>query len=308
MVLARLVLVAACSALVSCGVGYLDEEAFLDPDTEFDEPLDEDADDPELAAASEVDCTESALADDDVEVVSAHVVLGGTLGATCLGDPDATLDEAWRTLEAFVPPQRLSSLALFVGFVGGEAGDESTFAYVNTVDDDGTRFQMSVNIDAAEEFPDEVAVTLAHEFSHVLTSLPDQLDRWADPDDCPTYFNGEGCYLPTSIMAGWIEAFWADLIDEVDPYAEASAEAGDARCNLDPRFLGAYAASSPEEDFAETFAAFVMGVPVDEPEQREKLEWIADQPDLALYRSRAEAAGLVPSSYEFEPCGQGSAD
>jgi len=182
------------------------------------------------------------------------------LGYSCFGERDDRLLEAWRILQIITPQGQLSDLALFGGFSSG-IEDETTLAFVNRVDDEGAIYQMSINLDEAEFDPDELMLTMAHEFSHVFTNLPSQLDRLTLPEECATWDNGEGCYRADSLMWEWIELFWDEgRIDEIDPWAAPSLFDGDVRCSLDPSFIGSYAATNPEEDFAESFSAFVNRV------------------------------------------------
>lgn len=258
----------------------------------------------------DVDCDAEALGEDSAtRFIDAYYVVDGALGAVCFGDPDDTMLQAWESLATITPPDQLNDLALFAGF-GTEGGEDeetqgTTLAFVNPVDDDGTAFQMSVNLDAYDEDPDEAALTMAHEFSHVFTATEGQIDRSPDAADaCTTYFNGEGCYRPDSLMAAWIDRFWkpGDLA-KVDPDADVGIADGEDLCAADPSYLGPYAASTPEEDFAESFAAFVYRVEAPTPEVQEKLDWLADQPGLAEFRDRAEEAGLGPLEGSFEGCG-----
>ncbi len=111
----------------------------------------------------------------------------------------------WETLASVTPGGQLAGLALFAGFSGGDASDsqdEVTQTFVNVVDDD-SRFQMSVNLDEIEADADVATLTMVHEFSHVFTALPSELDRTVPPGECANYDNGEGCYVTGSIMAGW---------------------------------------------------------------------------------------------------------
>lgn len=254
----------------------------------------------------DLDCDEEALGADEVTTFEvAHYVVAGRLGDVCFGERNELVVEAWEQLADITPPGQLGDLGLFAGFASGEDGDEVSLAFVNTIDDDGTLFQMSVNIVEAQDDPDELLLTMAHEFSHVFTGLDTQIDRSLEAfESCATYFNGEGCYRPDSLMFDWIEAFWSDgLIDEVDPESDATADAGQERCDLEPGFFGAYAASNPEEDFAESFAAYVFDVEPAGDAQQAKLDWIDEQPGLAEFRERAAAAGYTPLDYSFDPCG-----
>lgn len=258
----------------------------------------------------DVACDAEALGEGgEVEFIDAYYVVDGTLGAVCYGEEDPTIAKAWKSLATITPPGQLNDLALFAGFgtSGGAAEETSgtTLAFVNTVDDEGSAFQMSVNLDAYDEDPEEAALTMAHEFSHVFTATERQIDRSPEAaDNCATYFNGEGCYLPDSLMAEWIAEFWSpEDLANVDPNADVGIDDGAELCAADPSFLGPYAATTPEEDFAESFSAFVYRVPATTPEVQAKLDWFAEQPGLVEFRDRAEAAGKGPLAGSFEGCG-----
>lgn len=252
------------------------------------------------------DCTQDVLSGDDPEFVftSAYRIDNGRLGERCLGDDDPTILAAWDALSTIAPVTQLSDIALFAGFEPDGDGAAETLAFVNALDADGAQFQMSVNTVEAEVDPDELLLTLAHEFSHVFASTSAQLDRTDEAiDACSTYYNGDGCYLPGSLMIAWIEAFWDDdLLTSVDPFEDFPDDA-DARCAIDPGFFGPYSATNPEEDFAEAFSAFVFRLEPDTDGQAARLEWIADQPGLVEFRDRADTAGMTPLANNFGICG-----
>ncbi len=259
------------------------------------------------ATRTDVDCTAEGLgADDKTTFVTAHLVVDGKLGRLCLGKQDKTLLEAWDLLTTLTPPDRLKDLALFVGFKPGKQAkaDDPTYAFVNAIDDAGTLFQMSVNLPEAANDRQEFKLTMAHEFSHVITTAASQLDRNAVSGSCSTFRDSDGCFVPTSYIADWVTKFWGDgLAQQVDPQAEPSVDIGEPRCKANPTFLNAYAASHPEEDFAESFAAFVFAIPLP-PSLQPKMDYFASHPELAVFRSRAESAKLAPLTDTFDHCGQ----
>jgi hypothetical protein len=260
----------------------------------------------EKRSTEQVDCSEEALTggDDGFGFTSAHLVIDGDLGDVCFGNEDPVIVDAWESLAIIAPPGQLGDLVLFAGFVPDGDAEADTLAFVNPVDADGTAFQMSVNtVDAAAD-PDELLLTLAHEFTHVFTATSAQLDRSDEAlDGCDTWFNGEGCYLPNSLMMAWIDEFWSGpLLAGVDPL-EDSPDAADARCDEDAGFFGPYAATNPEEDFAEAFSAFVFELEAFTDGQAARLDWIEAQPGLREYRDRAVEAGLTPLDNNFAACG-----
>ena len=227
----------------------------------------------------------------------AHQVVDGELGAVCFGSPDPTVEQAWQVLADLVPPGQLRDLAVFAGFSSAET-DSVTLAFVQRLDDDGTQFLMAVNIAETEADPDEATLTMAHEFTHVFTALPTEIDRFIDPEDCDTFDNGEGCYRDDSILQQWFETFWRQAPG--DPTAESE---GERRCDLDSGFFGTYAASTPEEDFAEAFSAYVLRVDPRTDGQQARLDWIERQPGLREFRDRAVALEYGPQAHNFDRCG-----
>ncbi|MDA1240635.1 MAG: hypothetical protein O2798_07305 [Chloroflexi bacterium] len=261
--------------------------------------------DPELVRF-DVDCSldfvSSGVEEQFIDsFVATHYVVDGVLGHACYGSPDDRLLDAWYWLRVVAPVEDLAALILFAGY----DAPSNLFAYVEPlVDFEGVvSFQMTVNLIAEHFGEHEVPLTVAHEFTHVLTGSAAQLDRSVDYEDCETYFEGEGCYVRGSYIARWTEAFWGDWIDEIEPGSAEDAVAAEARCDVDDSFLGPYAATNPEEDFAETFAAYVYSVPVDSEGLLAKYEFMDADPELRSYRERVVAAGIAPFPVAFEGCG-----
>ena len=88
----------------------------------------------------------------------------------------------------------------------------------------------------------------------------------------------------------------------IDPEVE-SVDDADERCADDDGFFGPYAATDPEEDFAEAFSAFVFRLDPATDGQSARLDWIEAQPGLTEFRDNADAAGLTPLDNNFDVCG-----
>lgn len=260
---------------------------------------------PPPAAPADVDCSAEAIGDGDgASFVVAHAVVEGRLSDACFGAEDDRLLAAWEDLVVTTPPAQLDDLALFAGFAD-DGAEEQTVAFVNVASDDGSTLQMSVNLDAYADDPAAAQLTLAHEFAHVFTRVTTQIDRTDEGfRSCETYQAADGCFLPGSLIDTWVDTFWTeDMLAALPADDEPSVSDGDELCSVDPSFLDPYAASNPEEDFAESFSAYVFDVPVEAPELRAKLDWLAAQPGLAEFRERADAAGLTPRNNECDGCG-----
>lgn len=228
---------------------------------------------------------------------TAYRVIDGELGEPCFGSTNETVEWAWNTLADLVPVGQRRDLTTFAGFTSSE-DDNVTLAFVQRLDDDGTEFLMAVNIDETRADQDEATLTMAHEFTHVFTALPSEIDRTIDPEDCDSFANLDECYRPDSIIDDWHEEFWQDAPG--DPTDEGDA---DERCDIDSGFFGNYAASSPEEDFAESFSAYVLQVEALTDGQQDRLDWIDQQPGLREFKDRAIEKGYGPLDHNFDQCG-----
>lgn len=260
-----------------------------------------------------IDCSEDALTGGDEAFVftSAYRVVDGELGDVCFGEPDPLVVGAWDDLVTITPPDQLGDLVLFAGFEPNGAPADDTFAFVNAVDADGTGFQMSINLVEADADQTELLLTVAHEFTHVFATTPTELDRSDEAfDGCDTYLSFDGCFVDGSLIDEWVGAFWSDdmlatVDNETDSVGQdADAEAAtDQRCAADDGFFGSYAATNPEEDFAEAFSAFVFDLEPLTDGQAARLDWIEQQPGLVEFRTRARDAGLTPIDNGFDICG-----
>lgn len=253
----------------------------------------------------DVVCDAFELGEDDItEIVVGHYVVDGNLGAVCFGEQDPAIIEAFEELATIAPPLQLNDLVLFGGFQSIGANDEETLAYVTTMSEDDTQFVLAVGIDSYNYDLDIARLTNAHELAHVITQTEFELDRSIFQDECETYYNGLGCFGEDSLLWAWMTEFWdPTVLATINGAAEAFIADGDQRCSIDDSYFGAYAASNPEEDFAEAFSAYVYGLEAATPGQAAKLDWLDAQPGLAEFRARADAAALTPLGNSFDVCG-----
>ena len=256
-------------------------------------------------ARDDVDCSAAALGEDDeYRARTAYPVVDGALGPPCLGERDARLEAAWATLATIAPAEALAPIGLFAGFAFAGESDEVMMAWVNLHDDAGEVFQISLDPDALEGWPEDTRLTMAHELAHVISARPSEVDRGEVAlAACRTFSNGAECFRPDSLVHRWVAEFWRDEIGAIEVPDEPAVADGQARCDADAGFFGPYSASTPEEDFAQSFAAHVFGLEPRSDGQRRRLDWMAAEPELAGYRERAEAAGLAQMDYAFEACG-----
>lgn len=258
----------------------------------------------ELLADAGVCSPEFFGEDGEIAFHAAVPVVDGRLGAACLGEADATLAEAWDVLAAVVPARHLTALAYLTGFVQDPGSVDVSLAFVSALDDAGREYQLAVNLDEVAADRDQFHLTVVHEYAHVLTSTGAEMDPAVGADECVGFFGGEGCHPPGSLLGDWVTAFWpAEQLRLFDPDDEPLVEDGEERCSRDDGPLGPYAATRPEEDFAEAFSAWVLRVPAVTAGQQERVDWLDRRPELAVFRERATTAGLGPLPNDFEVCG-----
>lgn len=185
----------------------------------------------------------------------------------------------WEQVEAMLPEGSLDSFDRFTVFTDGE---EEVLAYVVPTDDQGARWELAVDPEDANDAA-SFAETVFHEYCHYLTLNDQQVDY----DGQPSY----GCYAesdltarPDSYLNTFYRAFWTDYLDDrlADPetYGFYLRHADD--------FLTGYAATSPSEDIAESFAYFVL---YDRAEgdgiQAQKQNFFYAYPELVAFRDQA---------------------
>ncbi len=245
-------------------------------------------------------CVPDVVGEEFGRVETIYTVFDGELSEVCFGEPSEVLEEAWEGLATVTPVDELEPVRLLSGYDGG--GDTlafTAFADSRSVD----VFLVAVDLLSAEDYPEETQLTMVHELAHVFTQMPDQLDVNADPERCDTFWNGVGCFYGDSYMGQWIEGFWTE--DELFAQPEdgtADEPLGEERCEVDPGYLGSYAASSPEEDFAETFSAFVFDLDVSSGVEP-KMVWFEQFPELVAFRDLQRESGLPEVPNPFDVCG-----
>jgi hypothetical protein len=255
---------------------------------------------------------------DDGIVTAMHFVVQGELQAPCyvdqpgegddvaevVIDDDPRLVAAWESLVAITPTELVSDISLLAGYEPCSTCD--TLAFVTTLDEESTFFLLAVDVVAGADDPDELRLTMMHELTHVFAQEPgEQLDvSVLSAAVCETFYNGAGCFTEDSYLWSWIQEFWPPEIRDTLP-ADGSVgtdEEGADRCDLDAGYTGPYAAVHPEEDFAETFSAYVYDVEVD-PALTAKLAFFDRYPEFVSIRESSRALGLDDTEANFVGCG-----
>ena len=246
-------------------------------------------------------CDPEVIGEDDGPVVAVYEVNDASLGSLCFGWANAAVVNAWAALEAVAPSPFLAPVVSLAGY--DFDGPVDTMAFAGPIDFRGVDFTVALEIDAAVADPDELRLTMMHELAHVFTQDSPQFSVGVAREDCETFYNGFGCFGVDSYLNLWVHRFWdSAAINSLPRDGSPDQDAGDERCLDNSAFPGSYAASHPEEDFAESFAAFVYGVQLPDDVQP-RLDFFTEFPELAEFRANAREAGLTSLPNNYDQCG-----
>ncbi len=211
----------------------------------------------------------------------------------------------WKFYIAVIPPELRSTIKSFVIFTDGP---EETTAWVSRSETDKEYSEVGFDL-LDSNYPPYLANTLVHETAHLLTLNSSQVqqekERLHDYDEdqksffeCQQYAADGGCSLPNSYINLFYQKFWKDSYAEwrkIDQEAQ-KAETSDGYWDIieekfydkhEEWFLNSYAATSVEEDMAESFAFFVLNPkPGDKWIFQQKINFYYDFPELVEYRKQ----------------------
>ena len=216
---------------------------------------------------------------------------------------------------SITPKQILDEVVFLYIYTDDYVGDEA--ASVNRDVDYPLKFAL--NIDPVDMVPlagpiDEMfhKATMIHENAHILSLSSSQADNDGIPDDlyeepytelrkmvqekeaacAPNYYNDiPGCMNSNSYLNLFFQKFWVDIypsfkwyyeFDDYDKFLDHNAL---FHQKYKTQFVTGYAASNPDEDFAESFTAFILkGKPTKSTIAEQKIIFFYDFPELVEMR------------------------
>ncbi len=231
--------------------------------------------------------------DSDAEtIVASYAIVRGDVrpdpGISMAGSQKRLYDTVESYVWKAVPPDcraLISRLALFVSRTNAEDATDGTA----TLNDDGVSWTLSLDWGEAEsavieQDPDGEEVfdeVIAHELGHVL-SLKD--DQFTD-DQTDTYSDSDGTFAQDAYLNAFYQEFWKN---RYPGWADKGGDQKQAEALYDAHkdaFVTTYAATDPTEDFAESFAWFVLKTkPAAATERARKLQFFYAYPELVRDR------------------------
>lgn len=159
-------------------------------------------------------------------------------------------------------------------------------AFVETVPPSHTTWTFAVNSDVLSQVnKDSNRELITHELAHIISYEEIPNTALAGRASCHEYFSRNGCPKSNSYIASFVETFWGDeALDraiEFKTYKNPIDEAYDYYEDFEDEYVSGYAALSPEEDFAESFAEYVVDRGVEKNEiESQKVWWFEQFADL----------------------------
>jgi hypothetical protein len=216
--------------------------------------------------------TEAVRYDDiDVELVATYLLDSGRLGGT--DEVPAEHRAAWMQVERVLPAAAVAEIRQLNIVTDGLNGTLAMVHRSGIADD-----HWILTLDVAEP-ADVLAVTLVHEYAHMLTLRRDQLSTASGA--CDGVVLDIGCATTGSPLSDWAEQFWPGVAEPATYDRHA--------------YVSDYAASSVHEDLAESFLAYVTGDPeMDGSALAAKRQFFETRPQFASaateLRNRLQAA------------------
>ncbi len=214
-----------------------------------------------------------------------------------LGKSDSEDSTAWNKLIKILPNKILKDKV--VEYQVFTDGIDNAVAFVTNKKDDESKWIFALDYeDASNPNPTPFVTTIIHEFVHILTFSDKQIDT--DYQVCDTYEIQEGCTKTKSYLNNFYQQFWqAKSYQEQSELLEGDPRQEEVVTNFyeqhEDSFINSYSATNPVEDFAETFAFFVLKDKVANPTKikDKKINFFYQYPELVAIRDEIRSKTTV---------------
>lgn len=214
---------------------------------------------------------------DDEYVVASYDVLLNEQLQLANGEDNPTYIAIWHDV-AKLSPDKLSNEFIETYQVFDNASDD-TLAFVDDADGNG-KWRLGVNLSQhLDSSLQEQTMTIIHELGHIISLNYDQVEAGIEEVDCQNFAVSEGCSRDDSYLHNFAKKFYSKTANHA--YEE----------NL---FVTEYAATNEVEDWAESFAFFVVGSkPLDNSVKSQKINYFYNYESLVTIRQNIRNALTV---------------
>jgi len=227
-------------------------------------------------------------------ILAKYHVKTGALGAFVSGTNKSQYRDVWTFYTQLVPQGERKGITIYAIFA--PKGDSKDKAGYVTLNGDKSSWILAVNPDAPGGRWEQ-ADTLVHETMHTLSIGGTQTDLTAT--HCSVDLGSAvGCPKPNSYLEAYIKRFWTPLISQWEQAQKNKTLEAFYKQHAS-EFTRDYAATSPSEDIAESFAAYVLNTPNVPPGVVAKEKFFENYPPLVAIKTYAQqhgAKGLQPPS------------
>ncbi len=243
-------------------------------------------------------CDPQEIGTPEDTISSIYRIENGNIAERCFGPSDDDLFRAWGAMAQITTAEERAGLRSFAIFDGAFAA-----AYTQQLNLEATEFTIAVRRDVARSHGQSLRHVMAHEFAHMLTNHTSNVfsGEKVPTVDCLSDENRYGCAGWGNYLATWTYQFWPEQeVVRLEAEYRSSAEAA-RRCSEYSGFVTEYGATNPGEDFAETFAAFVLSSRTPASAQS-RMNFMSSFPEIVAIRDRINAAGYNASDIYLEGC------
>ncbi len=231
------------------------------------------------------------LPKNDLKAVTSYKVDPVSLELTLTDGESGRHDRSiWHQIVSLLPNEHLrQNVTRFHLFSDGL---QDTLAYVKKTDHGSNHWTLAVDRTDYRRLRDYYFTsTMVHEFAHLISLNTDQIAhfQWG----CSSLVTPHGCFKNDAYLNIWYKQFWAGELEDAHHRMVASVEKG-FRDNAQERFyktysdsfVSEYASFNVSEDFAETFADYILeDIPADgELVYQQKLRFFGQFPEFVAMR------------------------
>lgn len=212
----------------------------------------------------------------DEKMLAQYIVSNGEMITLIEGAPQSAYIDIWNKV-ALLSPDAVSN-AYIESFAIFANDKDETIAFVDDADGD-RKWRIGFNLPLYnEESLEDKTSAIVHELAHIISINESQ---FTITKRCTTMKFENSCMAKDSYMNEFWEAYWKK---EPDPRYNSS------------HFVSKYAASSRYEDFAESFASFVLSdsKPASGRTKYKKIASFYNYDELVLMRQQMRSALLMP--------------
>ncbi len=228
----------------------------------------------------------SFLLEDETNMVARYRMTPTNLAATITNSEHRRLAERIFTVTPATFDSYLQELVIYDGAYEFDAFVETIPPY----HDDTWRFGIYGDILKFPLGAEETTALLVHEIGHIVSYDGVGAEGVTRASNCHSYFADFDCPPLGSYLDTFITEFWTNqMLRTLERYGTLTTFV--TNNDQAAMFVSEYAATAPAEDFAESFATFVLEpTPTGQALKDDKVRWFYSHEELVSWRAEMQRA------------------